>query len=309
MDKICNNCSIILNENNAYASDIKNNRNICKDCKKTNRKKNITPTKEAFYSKIKRLNIKEQIISAYGGKCVCCGQNIWQFLAIDHCNNDGAKHRKDINKSGGAPFYNWLKKNNYPRDDYRLLCHNCNCALSFYGFCPHNINTELNSCEFCYTNLSLDNMFEFHIKNKNSICKNCVITISPMRKTAKNIKIKYRSLVQRRMDNKSILFKIKLQLIEGYGGKCSCCGEDNYLFLTIDHVFNDGYQDRKEKKYNQYNFYKQIINENFPTKYRLLCYNCNCCRGFYGKCYHELCRSLNKEHVSIGEYKDIIKEG
>jgi hypothetical protein len=30
-----------------------------------------------------------------------------------------------------------------PHPDYRVLCHNCNTALGFYGYCPHQPLADL----------------------------------------------------------------------------------------------------------------------------------------------------------------------
>jgi radical SAM protein with 4Fe4S-binding SPASM domain len=40
-----------------------------------------------------------------------------------------------------------LKNNNYPKDLFRLLCHNCNMARGCYGYCPHEklVNTLIES--------------------------------------------------------------------------------------------------------------------------------------------------------------------
>lgn len=56
-----------------------------------------------------------------------------------------------------------------------------------------------------------------------------------------------------------------------YGNKCKCCSEPNRLFLTIDHVNNDGYLERKSGMV----LYKLIIKNNFPEKFQILCWNCN----------------------------------
>lgn len=66
-------------------------------------------------------------------KCACCGESTYEFLAIDHVNNNGAQHRRQI---GRSRFYSWLINNNFP-EGYQILCHNCNCAKGFYGECPH----------------------------------------------------------------------------------------------------------------------------------------------------------------------------
>lgn len=84
-----------------------------------------------------RSNLRLEVITHYGGKCECCGESTLEFLALDHPNNDGAKHRKQIGKGAGAPYYSWLKQNNYPKELVRVLCHNCNSSRAFFGYCPH----------------------------------------------------------------------------------------------------------------------------------------------------------------------------
>lgn len=77
---------------------------------------------------------REKIIQYYGAKCKCCGEEKIEFLTIDHINNDGAKHRKEI--GGSSKILNWIIKNNFPKD-FQILCFNCNLAKSIYGICPH----------------------------------------------------------------------------------------------------------------------------------------------------------------------------
>lgn len=87
----------------------------------------------------KQLSLKYrlEVLIHYGGnppKCACCGETRYEFLTIDHINNDGAKDRKKF--VNNYAFYRWLIKNNFP-EGYRILCYNCNCSLGHYGYCPH----------------------------------------------------------------------------------------------------------------------------------------------------------------------------
>jgi hypothetical protein len=79
------------------------------------------------------------VLAAYGGCCQCCGEAEPVFLAIDHINNDGAAHRRELGidrqMGGGATFYRWLVTNGFP-PGFQVLCHNCNWAKS-HGGCPH----------------------------------------------------------------------------------------------------------------------------------------------------------------------------
>lgn len=69
-----------------------------------------------------------------GGKncCECCGEKHLEFLAIDHKNGGGGKHRKSLQEY--LPLI--LKRRGFPKG-YRILCHNCNGSIGFYGYCPH----------------------------------------------------------------------------------------------------------------------------------------------------------------------------
>lgn len=65
------------------------------------------------------------------------------------------------------------------------------------------------------------------------------------------------------------------RVIEGYGGKCACCGEANLKFLTLDHKNADGKKDRGSKNANNKPAYKRALRENFPDDLQVLCWNCN----------------------------------
>ncbi len=85
-------------------------------------------------SKKWRKNNKLKCFNAYGGAfCILCGENDINTLTIDHINNDGGEHRRELAKRkatgsrGGDQFYFVLKKLGYP-SGYQVLCHNCNIA-------------------------------------------------------------------------------------------------------------------------------------------------------------------------------------
>lgn len=78
-------------------------------------------------------------IEYYGGKCACCGEARYEFMAIDHIDGGGGKHRKTIHTKS---FYRWIIKNNFP-EGFRILCHNCNQSLGLYGYCPHEKGAKI----------------------------------------------------------------------------------------------------------------------------------------------------------------------
>lgn len=75
-----------------------------------------------------RARIKYEVFAHYSKgepKCVHCGEEDLLVLCIDHINGGGTQERKRINQGGGAGFYLFLRKNDYP-DGYQVLCANCN---------------------------------------------------------------------------------------------------------------------------------------------------------------------------------------
>ena len=65
-----------------------------------------------------------------------------------------------------------------------------------------------------------------------------------------------------------------------YGGYvCSCCGETNKGFLTLDHISGGGRKHlRESSKHGGNSFYSYLKKNNFPPGIRVMCYNCNCGR-------------------------------
>lgn len=87
-----------------------------------------------YRSKAQRA-LRLEALAHYGGKCDCCEEARSEFLAIDHINGGGRKHRKEI---GAYHIEAWLKKEGWPQG-FRVLCHNCNMAFGLYSRCPHEI--------------------------------------------------------------------------------------------------------------------------------------------------------------------------
>jgi len=90
--------------------------------------------------KLNRDDLKREVYAHYGnGKCQCCGETEYTFLTMDHINNDGAQHRRELkyHSATGHGFYVWLRKNNFP-EGFQVLCQNCNVGKwRNGGVCPH----------------------------------------------------------------------------------------------------------------------------------------------------------------------------
>lgn len=83
-------------------------------------------------------NLRIQVLTAYGNDklaCVCCGENHYEFLCLDHINGGGGKERR----SGltGLNLLYRLRRLGFPKGEHRTLCCNCHQAYTEHGFCPH----------------------------------------------------------------------------------------------------------------------------------------------------------------------------
>ena len=153
--KICGRCKQPKDEKEFYAAKTGKLVSVCKSCMcasaslwwKNNKERaavririNIDRVRrQKLKYQLKRHRSQKQVVFTHysGGtpKCACsgCNEKFFEFLCIDHVNGGGNKHRKTISGS----IYPWLIKNNFP-PGYRVLCHNCNSAYGFFGYCPHN---------------------------------------------------------------------------------------------------------------------------------------------------------------------------
>ena len=96
--------------------------------------------------------------------------------------------------------------------------------------------------------------------------------------------------------NQKSLRKLKREVMDAYGGACSCCGETELAFLTIDHVNGDGAEHRRQlaaevgSSWGQAGAptYRWLRKNGFPEGFQVMCANCNCGKQWNGGvCPHQ----------------------
>lgn len=96
--------------------------------------------------------------------------------------------------------------------------------------------------------------------------------------------------------------KVKTAVLAEYGGCClnPACKETDPACLTIDHVFDDGAEERKKLKTG---LYAMLRRWGYPKdRYQLLCHNCQWRKRAYGPDIskwpsHEYCRQGEATHT------------
>lgn len=144
--QLCDRCQDMRIERQRIRREKWRSANLCTTCRKPHlgETSKCAKCREEMNERHKRDNLalRDDVFNAYGGYvCACCGETMRECLTIDHVNNDGGKHRRELaNKgrgAGGSSVYYWLKRNNYP-PGFQVLCYNCN--IGKYrngGVCPH----------------------------------------------------------------------------------------------------------------------------------------------------------------------------
>lgn len=104
------------------------NCSLCEQCRQKHQVK-----ESRRYAKM-----RADCVTAYGGECVCCGEDNPKYLQLDHVDNDGAEHRRQLAKNkngrGGGSLYAWAVRNKFPKR-LQLLCCNCHQAKTLFGGC------------------------------------------------------------------------------------------------------------------------------------------------------------------------------
>lgn len=295
----CAYCQDLLTTANCYPSFLEREFKVCSSCDQNNKNKR--------YEKY-RLDILKRL----GNECKCCKINNIDLLSIDHINGGGHQEKLNI-----GSHYKYIRMLNKMSDNelllkYQALCYNCNYTRGFWGSCPVDweeydplyvpiykefvFNGKDNEfkCATCKVFITKVNCGIFNSPRslKKFFCKDCEIKRLERHGTIERYK---KNIMHRRM----LKIKAKLEMVRAYGGKCVRCSIEHPLFLTLDHINNNGKFDE-----TGIDFYKQLKKLGFPgkdTQLQLLCHNCNAYKEYKSN------RKDNGESIKI-EKENYIKQ-
>lgn len=186
---------------------------------------------------------RAEALNRLGGQCKCCGITDMTLLSVDHINGGGHQESKKLR---GKSFNKALLKMPLEQllDKYRCLCFNCNYSIGFWGECAHKLS------EYDGRPLLIGDK-----ANKYNL-------------PPEEYKIRKNNLHQ------IARLKSKLETILAYGNECVKCKESHPLFITLDHINNNGHIERGRGD----EFYRHLRSLGYPgqnTQIQLLCHNCN----------------------------------
>lgn len=136
----------------------------------------------------------------------------------------------------------------------------------------------MKNCKHCDKVLTKKNWPVWREKRRSYVCVTC------SRLMYKEYHSRNKKLRNERQ--RQYRFNLKKQIVSMYGGKCSCCGEKEIKFLTIEHIDKNGAQHRRELGGSK-NVHNWIIKNGYPKNMDVLCFNCNAASFYYGECPHK----------------------
>ena len=99
------------------------------------------PEKCSNMKKQRNQDLRLAALTEVGLSCVCCQETLLEFLSLDHINGGGTQHRKVVGDS--QKMYRQILTDPETRVLFQTLCHNCNQAKGFYGYCPHQPEVKI----------------------------------------------------------------------------------------------------------------------------------------------------------------------
>ena len=202
------------------------------------------------WSRSKRMQVFQHYSGGLIPECACCGENQFEFLAVDHINGGGTKLLRECGETPSV-----LIKSGFP-EGRQILCHCCNSSKGYWGECAHKPWKE-----------------EITTRTIASNCHGRLISFNCGPSRADYTRARQRAM--------------RAYVVAHYSqhtNQCACCGESNYRFLCLDHIHGGGNIHRKEM--GDAHPADWIFNNNFPPIFRVLCFNCNMADGIYGYCPH-----------------------
>jgi hypothetical protein len=106
----------------------------------------------------------------------------------------------------------------------------------------------------------------------------------------------------------------RIRAFKHYGGlRCICCGEDEFSFLSLDHVSGAGNIERAKLFGDRYqgghHIYRALRLQGYPSGYQVLCMNCQVGRRDNGGICPHQSRRLNGEELLLEFEKLRVGQG
>lgn len=207
-----------------------------------------------------RQALKDSMFAALGTRCTCCSETVKLFLTLDHI--------------GGKTTNSWYRymltgrRKGWPKDQYQMLCFNCNAGKADTGICPH----------------MFDKLGRPPMRHRPGRRR-----LHQVPSSTEEVRRRHERTKETRRTHHH---KQRQLMFEALGSRCVCCGESILEFLCLDHIGGVGVKIEDPikglRRMDSTGLIRKAKHEGWPpSKYRILCFNCNHAARF-GPCPHTL---------------------
>ncbi len=136
--------------------------------------------------------------------------------------------------------------------------------------CPKKVVTGTSLCVACKKHCDKLHEIYYNDHRKRGLCVSCT---RPVSKGTIHCDFHVRSKNDR---NNKANRDIKIKVLQHYGATCAWpnCGITDDDLLTIDHIENDGAEERRNPDTKGGGaFYRFLVKNGYPDKYQILCWN------------------------------------
>lgn len=97
--------------------------------------------------------------------------------------------------------------------------------------------------------------------------------------------------------NRRVRGDARTEANEHYGPGCQCCGEQELVFLAVDHIDGNGAEHRRSIGTTE--LARWCKRNGWPSGFQMLCNNCNYAKWRLGVCPHEARRQTGEPSVGL----------
>lgn len=123
---------------------------------------------------------------------------------------------------------------------------------------------------------------EWYAKNRETVLlglknKHRAMTLEESKAFTLRLRTQYaKHRIKRLASHREYYQRWRDEFLKEYGDKCSCCGESEKGFLTLEHLNGDGKQHRASVSRNPVSIFIDLKKRGWPKDaYTILCFNCN----------------------------------
>lgn len=103
-----------------------------------------------------------------------------------------------------------------------------------------------------------------------------------------------------KLSHRGLAARLRAEMLAAYGSSCTCCGESNPWFLTLEHSRVAPVRKKNGRRASPLRQYKRAKELGWPPSFTVFCMNCNWAARHSGICPHKAVGTENTVSPNTG---------